>query len=112
MRWLAKRRDDWSVGFAVLPVTIGDDVVWLERYLYKFCGEYTAVELYSKERPRSMTERETALFDAAWNLVTAIRGGGPLPHKAPIDVAAEVQPLLTELLSARNAATLAEANRR
>ncbi len=50
-----------------------------------------------------MTPLEVRLFDAAWALVTAVAGGGPLPHKTPEEAADAARPLLLALLDERNA---------
>lgn len=51
-----------------------------------------------------MTVREAALFDAAWAMCCAIRGGGVLPLKTPTQAADESAPILRASLDARNAA--------
>lgn len=42
MRWPVKRCD-WRRSFAWLPVKIGDEWIWLERYESRPMGEYREV---------------------------------------------------------------------
>lgn len=44
MRW-AVSKCDWRKRFAWLPVKIGDEWIWLERYESMFCGDYSLVRL-------------------------------------------------------------------
>lgn len=43
MRWKAKSPFDWRARFAWLPVKIGDEWLWLERYQRRFCGDFYEV---------------------------------------------------------------------
>ena len=38
-------RDGWRTRFAFLPVKIGDQTVWLERFERRFMGEYYEVRM-------------------------------------------------------------------
>lgn len=40
MIWSRKRKSDWRRWFAIIPVPIGDEVVWLQWFWWKPCGEY------------------------------------------------------------------------
>jgi hypothetical protein len=51
----------------------------------------------------TLSPREAQLFDAAWHLVAAVNGGGPLPHKTVAERAQEATAVLLPLLDARNA---------
>jgi hypothetical protein len=55
---------------------------------------------------QAFSEREVMLFDLAWDLVAAIRGGGPLPHTTPKKRADLVAPILSGLLELRNRGAL------
>jgi hypothetical protein len=48
------REDDWRRGFALLPIKIGDEWVWLERFWYRPRGEFTEVSL---DHPEPSTGR-------------------------------------------------------
>jgi len=41
-----EKNNGWKVGFAFLPVQIGNTWVWLERYIYRSMGHYTEVNYY------------------------------------------------------------------
>jgi len=41
-----EKNNGWKVGFAFVPVKIGDTTVWLERYIYRNEGIYTNVDFY------------------------------------------------------------------
>lgn len=42
-----KNKKKWKVGFAFLPIEIGDTIVWLERYIYQdYGGIATVVDFY------------------------------------------------------------------
>jgi len=49
MRW-KNTSWDWKRKFAILPVNVGDQWIWLEFYWSKFCGDYYSVSL-EKEKP-------------------------------------------------------------
>jgi hypothetical protein len=39
MRWKAKPENPWKRRFALLPVKIGDQWLWMERYYSAYWGE-------------------------------------------------------------------------
>lgn len=43
MRWKAPDLNKWKRRFAWLPVKIGSEVIWLERYQSRCMGEYREV---------------------------------------------------------------------
>ena len=43
MKWAKRADDGWRKRFAILPVTIGDKVIWLECFERRFMGEYYEV---------------------------------------------------------------------
>lgn len=43
MRWSKTKGDGWHKRFAILPVRIGDEILWLEWFERRFAGEYYEV---------------------------------------------------------------------
>ena len=43
MKWVKPRDDGWRRRFAILPVTIGGEVLWLEWFERRLMGEYYEV---------------------------------------------------------------------
>lgn len=43
MRWTKPFDDGWRKRFAIIPVKIGDEVLWLEWFERRFMGEYYEV---------------------------------------------------------------------
>lgn len=40
MRWKAKAPNRWAKRFALIPVRVDDEWLWLGWYWARFCGEY------------------------------------------------------------------------
>lgn len=108
MIWKRKRSDGWRRFFAVLPVTVQGQTVWLEWYWRRWWGDHYEVnwtDPRQPDRPSPMGEREIEVFDAAWSLVQASRGGGPLTTLKPLNQATdEAAAVLLRHLDARNPA--------
>lgn len=47
MRWKAEPRR-WKPCFAIVPVKVGDKVIWMERYWSRFYGDCTEVRLWEE----------------------------------------------------------------
>lgn len=43
MRWPAKSSDGWQRRLAVMPIKIGNEIVWMEWIERRFMGEYCEV---------------------------------------------------------------------
>jgi len=51
MRWTVKPDDGWRRWFAIWPKKIGDEMIWLRPYWFKFHGEYTVVCIDNPHQP-------------------------------------------------------------
>ena len=40
------KNDGWEISFAFMPLKIGNEIIWLERYWSRFMGIYTEVKKY------------------------------------------------------------------
>lgn len=51
MRYKAKDKNRWHRWFALIPITIGKETIWLEWYWYRWCGDVTEVSLIEPQAP-------------------------------------------------------------
>lgn len=53
MRWPARNSDGWQRRYAVMPVKIGNEIVWLEWIERRFMCEYYEVRLPTNRADRA-----------------------------------------------------------